>query len=157
MRRMIKNKTYSQAKPKALTDEQWMDQINDTLIKVAGLDENIEGGDSGDEGEGGSRENYDAAPAATTNGQPRNSIGATHQRQGVGRGAQEGGSAARPSQRLTAGAAGTVSRRSSQQTPMLVPGPAGGPQQRMSAALLGRVASRGGSRTPQLGPGGAGS
>lgn len=29
-----------------------MDQINDSLIKVAGLDAQLEGGDSGDEGEG---------------------------------------------------------------------------------------------------------
>jgi hypothetical protein len=41
-----------QAKPKDLTDEQFMDQINDTLIKVAGLDAQLDGADSGDEGEG---------------------------------------------------------------------------------------------------------
>jgi hypothetical protein len=42
----------SQAKPKDLSDEQFMDQINDTLIKVAGLDAQLDGGDSGDEGKG---------------------------------------------------------------------------------------------------------
>eukprot|EP00775_Hariotina_reticulata_P010682 gene10682-10841_t len=46
MRRMIKNKTYSQAKPKTLTDEQWVDQINDTLIKVAGLDDMLDASDA---------------------------------------------------------------------------------------------------------------
>lgn len=43
---------HLQAKPKNLTDQQFMDQINDTLIKVAGLDAGLDGGDSGDEGEG---------------------------------------------------------------------------------------------------------
>ncbi|WIA19544.1 hypothetical protein OEZ85_004153 [Tetradesmus obliquus] len=52
MRKMIRNKTYAMAKPKDLSDEQFMDQINDSLIKVAGLDAQLEGGDSGDEGEG---------------------------------------------------------------------------------------------------------
>jgi hypothetical protein len=42
----------AQAKPKDLSDEQFMDQINDTLIKVAGLDTQLDGGDSGDEGQG---------------------------------------------------------------------------------------------------------
>lgn len=54
-----------QAKPKALTDEQWMDQINDTLIKVAGLDEHMDAGDSGDEGEVvGNREVGEAAASS---------------------------------------------------------------------------------------------
>jgi hypothetical protein len=30
-----------QAKPKNLSDEQWVDLVNDTIIKVAGLDEQL--------------------------------------------------------------------------------------------------------------------
>jgi hypothetical protein len=32
-----------QVKPKNMTDEQWVDLINDTVIKVAGLDEQLAG------------------------------------------------------------------------------------------------------------------
>lgn len=59
-----------QAKPKNLTDEQWVDQINDTIIKVAGLDDKVEGGSGvaggpdaggGPEGdEGGGEEGYES-------------------------------------------------------------------------------------------------
>ncbi|KIZ02133.1 hypothetical protein MNEG_5821 [Monoraphidium neglectum] len=44
MRRVVKNKTYSQAKPQALTDDQWVDQINDAVIKAAGLEGDDDGG-----------------------------------------------------------------------------------------------------------------
>jgi hypothetical protein len=33
-----------QAKPQALTDDQWVDQINDAVIKAAGLEGDDDGG-----------------------------------------------------------------------------------------------------------------
>ncbi|KAF8058950.1 AGO1 [Scenedesmus sp. PABB004] len=63
-RKAMRNKTYAQAKPPALSDAAWVDSIADTLIKVAGLDAALPGGgaDSGDEGEGeGGREAGGAA------------------------------------------------------------------------------------------------
>lgn len=39
MRTPIRNKSYRKIKPKNMTDEQWLESINDTLIKTTGLDE----------------------------------------------------------------------------------------------------------------------
>jgi len=38
-----------QAKPQALTDDQWVDQINEAIIKAAGLDEDEDEGVLGGE------------------------------------------------------------------------------------------------------------
>lgn len=89
-----------------------MDQINDTLIKVAGLDENMEGGDSGDEGEAGDREDYDAAPTATGNA-PRNSVSAAHQPM------LAPGAAGGPQPRMSAALLGRVTSRGGSRTPQL--------------------------------------
>lgn len=38
MAKDLRNKTYAQAKPKNLTDDVWIEMINDTIIKVAGIE-----------------------------------------------------------------------------------------------------------------------
>lgn len=44
MRRHIRTKTYAQSKPQALTNEAWVDSINSTLLRVAGVDDRLGGG-----------------------------------------------------------------------------------------------------------------
>ena len=53
MQVQLRGRTYAQAKPRGLTEDVWLAQINDTLIRAAGLDEQLPDSDgSGDDGDG---------------------------------------------------------------------------------------------------------